>query len=669
MRRALGVAAMKIQPCKLPPLLSLALVAAACASPIDVEDVPTGEVGSELGLTLPLKPLNPPVVAQPEPTLADVCAQYSGHDKDGDGSPELTSLALAPFDDANVWGAAGVLVLVDPSLLQGAGADALVSRLITWRSDLSAEGFAARFVVAGVKKTPSPTSANKQDGLTLLAMRDFVKAAKPKIPSLAGVVLVGSFPEATLVLRTVKAYKPAETWSFDGRTYVNVNVLRGSVDRINPRGDIVLGDLDGNWEGVYRRAPRRMPRWTMRMPNVTGPWPNAGSAYVSTVFEYAEEEWSDFFDVDDDMTYVPPPTTNASGQRELTVYVGGTVSQDLEASSADRLLANPIARPELFVSRINARGVALQPSLPPDLDGKLPLDAAGRPQELRFRGEHTPETVPFAHDPAFEKQLLVEYFDRNHAFRRVPSLRPPYRTSAAASTDPLADGLPSAASVNSTLMTAGSGWQPAVGGRFDLAGYATWLRQPAVLRGISAHSTSTFSVFPRPADPQALLTAIGGPPLAWSSTTEADGTKVLRPDVAAITRADWVLSRTLHAHRVLPAGVGSIYVHLGCDVTNPVGTGREAYDAPEYGRNNNGESVLFFLNGVALMGRSKVFNDAPTAFLAALAPASATLGRGWRAGFDADAADAVLRQKPYDRKRAYYWSLLGDWTLRVKYGS
>jgi hypothetical protein len=79
------------------------------------------------------------------------------------------------------------------------------------------------------------------------------------------------------------------------------------------------------------------------------------------------------------------------------------------------------------------------------------------------------------------------------------------------------------------------------------------------------------------------------------------------------------------------------------------------------------EALLFFGNGLALVGRAKVFYDEPPGFCEALG-AGATFGDAWRRGFEIEAAATDWDHVGGDigRKRMLFWSVLGDFTLRLE---
>jgi hypothetical protein len=53
----------------------------------------------------------------------------------------------------------------------------------------------------------------------------------------------------------------------------------------------------------------------------------------------------------------------------------------------------------------------------------------------------------------------------------------------------------------------------------------------------------------------------------------------------------------------------SIVVHNGCGATTPDNADTTPYTDPAFGRWQNAESILFYAGCLALLGRSKIFND------------------------------------------------------------
>ncbi len=67
-----------------------------------------------------------------------------------------------------------------------------------------------------------------------------------------------------------------------------------------------------------------------------------------------------------------------------------------------------------------------------------------------------------------------------------------------------------------------------------------------------------------------------------------------------------------------------------------------------------------------MVGRAKVFYDEPRGFCAALGEGR-TFGAAWQRYFAIESVATDWREVGDDigRKRSYFWSIVGDWTLRL----
>lgn len=90
------------------------------------------------------------------------------------------------------------------------------------------------------------------------------------------------------------------------------------------------------------------------------------------------------------------------------------------------------------------------------------------------------------------------------------------------------------------------------------------------------------------------------------------------------------------------------------------------YDDRRYGLRQGAEALLFFGNGLALVGRAKVFYDEPREFAATLARGE-TFGAAWARYFAVESEAEKWSRVGGDigRKRSYFWSVLGDCSLRL----
>ncbi len=651
-------------------ILASALALTGCGA---TEDEPLGTESLELcpvgEICAPPTPRDPP---PPPPTVGEIAARYTNFDLNGDGIREINWLRVASWEPARCSGASPngmVIVLVDPRLyVDKAGRwIEMASRIVRYRDDLVADGYCPRFVEADVYK-----GAVHQDGRTLLALRRFLKDVRASYLSLRGVVLVGSFPEAALIRRPLVRLDNRDVELQHGGKKTGVNILDMHPERINARGEIVLGDLDGKWETLYRQAPEDLP-WLTLMPQTSASWPVSGQTLTTTVFSSQVARWEDFFYINDAQV-----TKLSETATTISVRIDSSAQANAELTTSDKAQPNPIARPELTVSRINAKGIALSPSVPrADRDGRLPLAADGKPQPLIYDSD---VTLSLDYDFAVEQRILMDYFDRNHAFRTGSNRGKAYRTSAVRARN---SDLETPSAFNSFLRamdsTLGTGYGKDDASLYD---YASFLKQPAIVRGIAAHSSSTTSQFGEPFG-QDLDQMIGGRPWAWKKQV-VNGYTWLIPTWEAFgagpdhheqpgRNADYGFYRTLFENHALDAGGQAFYVHGGCDVTLPWGSADRSFDDDGYSRKNNAEMTLFFANGLAIIGRGKVFNDLPDGYPEGVNAAD-RFGYGWRQMFVHDAADDSLdpgttaaKTRTLNTKKAYYWGLLGDFTLRMKY--
>ncbi|GIW71606.1 MAG: hypothetical protein KatS3mg102_1148 [Planctomycetota bacterium] len=611
--------------------------------------------------------------------VARLCTAYSGFDLDGDGTLEIEALAPLLPEAGAARAEAGtpplVLVLVEARLLRPLaeertappagrvpGVAALRAALARFARDLGEEGWRARVLLASVYAGP-----RHQDGKTLLALRRFLRAVWQAEPALAGAVLVGRFPEALLV-RSYNWRKRGQLVLHRGspqqqRFTEGVPYLATIPEAVAMPCELVLCDLDGNWEERYIERRERLPGLIAVFPD--GIPPRGG---VAPYWEWRPQVYEDFFFVNDGHLHarevLRPRADGQSGDEVVGLDVEiFDEQQDAECSAADRERPNPIARPEIVVSRLNPYGIALRPrAAVRGLGGEGLLDAAGRPQPVVFA---EPAAVPrprelWEPDPALERQLLIEYFTRNHRYRHGAY-----------------DHALGPAAIGHGL---GSGWQamrravPAWrtfaepgydgGSQASLLEVVQWLGRPAGVRELRAHTDAWGAQFGR-AEPRALLQAAGGIPWHW----EQQGTRLVPALPRAGTKLDFPLLRTLWQNRVLPEQ-GSLYVHIGCDSVKPAGGAALPYSDPRYGYWQGAAALLFYGQGLALIGRGKVFYDSPRGLYRALGEGEC-FGEGWRRYFELESAAGSPAEVGggIGRKRAYFWSVLGDFTLRLRAAS
>lgn len=591
--------------------------------------------------------------------IEDLMSEYAEFDRNDDGDPAI-KLHLASFEqnhrrlggDGPInYNGRFALVLVESRLVQSGGPHDPTSRLERLKADLRAEGLFSFFIEADLYNGP-----RHQDGRTLLAIRSFLKAMKNFLPNLEGVLLIGSFPEATVVRRTVWA--PSFPIIIGGVSYTDTNYLAIEPEYIAARSEIVLSDLDGKWENLYHEDLFEIESIQALPDDVTAAidWPVDGAVFSSTAFNRFTVTYRDFFFVSD-ANYHHVGSTN----QHLRVEVHH-LQLHPEVSDADRTLPNPIARPEIIVSRINARNIAINPksSIVGD-DGNTPLAEDGKPQTFESSTYFNTGTDFFSQDVELELQLICDHLDRNHRHRTGSFGDLPFRAAG------IGYELSGSGAAN-YLAPVSDNFAPAlVKNDATLLDYVRWLKEPAVMRAYNAHSNAFNSVFGSNYDVSSLEQEVGGRPFRW----KWDGDTTYQPsleDQGGL--ADFYVHRTLWQNGELEGAGPSLIVHLGCEVNVPAGTQTTQHYVEGYADLQNAEGLLFYANGLAMIARAKVFNDSPTGFPEALNEnPRARFGDGWTAFYENDAADANLGTYglAIRAKKAYFWSLLGDWTLRPRY--
>ena len=559
-------------------------------------------------------------------------AAFAPHDADGDGVVEARRLEvlLARGESARRT----VIVLVESRLLPGdpvaRAKSPLLLALATHAEDLAAEGRHAVVVACDLHR-----GAPHQDGRTVLALRALLRSAQTAC-DLEGALLVGRFPDALLVRtcnwrRNEKLSLPGKdgaALAFDEKT-TNVRCVPEIVAH---RCDLVLADLDGRWEAVYAQGPSKLPSVVAVFGDAV---PDQGGSAIAMRADAVEVV--DAFCVRDGLAEADA----AAFALRLDAH-----DRDHECGDRDRARSNAMAVPDVAVSRIDARGVAYVP-----IDGAR--DAAGRPIAFAAEGSAS----PWRHDLGFEVDLLCDYFARNHAFRTNP---------LAAAADRPASFSHGLGSGFDALLPARAAWRDAdragvdVAAEGDLVALLRWLQAPAVLRSYRVHSDPFGGACARTA-PTRLEDAIGA---SW--LWKRDGA-TWRPtwQEHRSGRADFAFYRAAWQHGLCGDGP-FVLVHAGCEALSPPASTSCAYDDDAYGRFAHAESMLFFTSCVAMVGRAKVFYDDPRGFAAALGE-GATVGEAWRRYFEIESAARDWSEVGGDigRKRAYFWSVVGDFTLRL----
>jgi len=584
--------------------------------------------------------------------VSEVCARFSAFDHNGDGTLEIERLRL---QEGFPWTAAAerglLLVLVEDRLWAAArdphAAD-LRPALRTFAQDLAAEGYDTFLLSAAVYR-----GEKHQDGRTVLALRAFFRQIYERAPDFRGVLLVGDFPDAFIVRQyfwrkrgavTLREGQPNEK-----KFEPEVDYWRTRAEPVATKAELVLSDLDGRWDEVYHEAAEECPE-------ITAVFPEGADQAQGVTADYECRTWpfEDFFFVHDGRW-----RTEVVGPGRIRLFPVGP--QDEECTEADRQQPNPLARPEIVVSRIDAFHAGVEPN--PAIRGtagETLLDANGVPQAVTFEAaEQTPHPLHlWEPSEKLERQLLVEYFDRNHRYRqgdyawaRKPAC---FSTEWGSSLPEMKQQFPEWADFEE------EGYD-VQGPALQLLDFVRWLKRPALLRAIKGHTDPWGTSFGKTEDLDALHEEVGGTIWHWKRAGNT-----LSPSLEQESgKASFATYRTLYENGVLP-DCPNFFLHTGCDSITPEGGGSWPYTHPRYGFWQGAECLLMYCRGLVLLGRGKVFNDEPREFFETLA-AGKTWGDAWRHYFEVEASDASLNtdEEGIRRKKAYFWSVVGDWTLTL----
>ncbi len=578
---------------------------------------------------------------------------------------QRTLLRFDGYDTAVSTEAPLVLVLVENRLVDtesagtadpGAAAE-LLQRLERFNADLRKDGFDSRFL--SIEMWPL---SGHRDGEGVLALRQFFQATRTMHPTLAGAILVGAFPEAMLVRRWIWR-KNGQDITINGTKHSKTDYLRVIPEIVADRSDLPLADLSGNWPSLYRAEPTPLAS-IVAIPDesVAAGWPHNGALFTSSTYQITQPSFSDFFWIrDDDLQIIPSPP----GSTGLILRMFTTL-RNPEIDAAEATVPNPVARPDIFISRINARNIARSPE--PTLvgtSGETFLDPQGKPQTVRTV---TPLSDYWVHDPDLERRLIIDYFDRNHVVRQgISPLAKPFRTAAIHAVN----GPSNATDLSNYLEKASVTFKPPVKtDNANIVDFVKWLKEPAILRAVTAHANCCHTDWgPAAHKVEDLESEAGGKPWRWRQTAEAGGFRYDPSFAYQGGSGDFHLYRTIWENRILAGQFPGVLIHSGCQVNSPCGASSNAFDAQAYALRQEAEGHLFYLNTAAVIARAKVFNDWPRDFPAALAKPGARLGDALLEYFNKDGNDANLGklQNAAIAKRCYWWAILGDWTLKLAY--
>ncbi|NCO90371.1 MAG: hypothetical protein COZ06_37855 [Armatimonadetes bacterium CG_4_10_14_3_um_filter_66_18] len=592
--------------------------------------------------------------ARSRDAVAELCLHLTGYDPNGDGRVEIERLQRvaegADFPGERAGGGDGlVLVLVEERLLSPLpeGAD-LRPALTQYVADLAAAGPDVLLLSLAVYAGEA-----HQDGRTVLAIREFFRQVQQRMPGFRGAVLVGNFPDALLVRQyfwrlhqptTLNQGKPNER-----KFEQPLDYWRTRAEPIAMRSELVLSDLDGRWEDCYHEAREALPYVIAAFPDGAE---QAGG--VTADFEEGTDAFEDFFFLDDGAWKEEPA---GDGKRKFTCLG----ERNKECSTADLTLTNPLARPDIAVARVNARNAAVNPDPAiVDAPGHGLLDDTGKPQTLTFESnDKTPPQRSFwIPDAKLERQLLAEYFERNHRYRtgafnadrRPASLTTEWGSSLAE----MKRAFPEWATF------AEPGYDVA-GANTDLLECVRWLKRPALLRALKAHSDPWGATLANTDDLDALHPEVGGTVWNW----QKKGNQLIPSLADTSGKLDFAVDRTLYENGALP-DCANMFLLTGCDSISPGGAMTKPFNDPQYAFWQGAECHLLYLKGLVSLARAKVFNDEPREFCQTLADGG-NWGDAWRRYFELESADAALTtlDEGIRRKKAYFWSLVGDWTLTM----
>jgi hypothetical protein len=592
--------------------------------------------------------------------LAPIMDQYIDYSMTDDGIPEINSLAYVSFETEYpdpLPTQRVAVVLIEPRLLETTGNLAfridLIRSLQRFKGDLRADGLLTRFIIADLYRGPV-----HKDGRIVLALRRFFKDVRASFASFEGAILIGNFPEASLVRRV--SWCPG---------FLDPRQLVVGTELVSSRAEIVLADLSGNWESLYRQNDFDAEDITATpdAATIATGWFDGESVrtcnFTATNFTVRRSRiFRDAFYLDDAIYQIVEHRTIP---RPFLHILLNQAEQNNEVDLSDRSLVNILSRPDISISRINAYRVAVNPN--PALigsGGQTFLDAEGAPQLVNsptslfdVRSQHN--ELFNSHDIDLERRLMLSYFNRNHRFRNGAFSNLPFRGAVISGTS---DFNPD--SYEGLVNNAATDFQPCVKiANADLQQYVQFHKTPAVLKYIIAHSDARYSEFRGGYDIATFTAEVGGVPFRWIYRSGQ-----YTPSFEGMGGgADIFTHRALWHYNTLDSAGGCLIIHGGCDVNSVDETQSDAYTSGRYALWNNAEGILWYTNCVAIFSRAKGFNDAPNGFTDGYRLSDrANFGSCCRSYFNAQANDGGLTSYNIQRKRAYFWSINGDWTVRLR---
>jgi len=574
-----------------------------------------------------------------------------------------------------------------------------------------------------------------QDGRTLLDLRDFLIDVKAAYPNFRGVILVGAFPEALIRRKRITEVVP-KTGGYSTKTEEEVLAYRS---------DIVLADLSGHWDKIYRAKeddfyiddsvyemeftsgakPEDIkvkkifqPQYLYAFKNEVGDqdkygvWPplsfNPGLVctgqgtkqtcvpapfWEQTAKKYKTwglQAWipEDPYSV---VGLVGPASTPDEQEAQYGVHLNqvatmiadaqgnlvekvyyvvqgtqkkfeGPIAQLLfERGQSEQLympanregiqgLNNPIAVPDILVSRINARNIAI--SVHPDWYSKNTFYSKYAGQRWPFTVYDSFPVIKFCHDPVLERELLIGYFMRNWNYRH-PWVQPRACASVA-----YWDGkLENTSGVIDNQKVFREYWLGGSTEQVDFPDctsfkFIDFLKEDAELKMINLH---------------------GG----------LDRLKTKGPVTFDFLRSGYEQRTWRFGKLQDKAFLGSFFWTISSHANTPWGAEAHPYNSSEYGKGQISEALLFCGNGLAIIGRAHTHYNPPGYFLGMVGNQGnnndawttfewsllrgMTFGEMWRARFEAERTDGARMTMAgmHLQKESYRFGILGDWTLRV----
>jgi hypothetical protein len=576
-----------------------------------------------------------------------------------------------------------MLLLIEPRLLDQKGVNAVLFLLSlqAYQTQLAKEGIDVIALKLKVYGHDFAQNLSFQDGKTLLGIRKLVKqlhqCAEGTQAPVKGSILVGRFPEARIARRIVL---PDDSGNFR----IRAEVTAGSAD-------IVLADLTGNWDNLYRDNVN-LTDVTAEVSSFNPIVRSRGTAkydfwnrllILNQAPTSQQKNFKDVFVLPDEFTLRTYSILNINSI--LVKPLRNLFAEDAQDIFAGRIMATP----EIQIARVNAWGTALVPRDPEMMSGERAIKFTSRGEVEGRILQHFNQNVNF------ELELLARYFFRNVLYRR---------------------GAISDSHINrrASLVTGAPEFNiryyedklDLIYGRKDVLAeldqvqfYEWMLKDNSLFKGIIAHSTARSSEFnPHPgvtssesfeAMNQRLGRESGLPEnqglmeqlLFWSVGDRSFSNRMgvsysynpsrfpVNSD-GSFRNNDMVVDHLVRYNNYFKKKVvgerAHFYYHGGCEAASPT-LSNEAISFTDnlYGKGRPTNSFLFLGEGLAVIGRSKIYFDNMINASSGLEGPNARIGdiftEYYRQFNTGKLSDAYL--PGYHSKSPYFWNLVGDYSL------